>query len=140
MPTEFCKALATRQFQVIRFDNRDVGLSTWLDELGELDVPALFGGDVSSVRYHLSDMAADTRGLLEALGVQRAHLVGLSMGGMIAVEDSDNSNGTPAQHRWAADRSGARVAVLDGASHWWPSENPKPAAEVLTRFWRTLEN
>jgi pimeloyl-ACP methyl ester carboxylesterase len=69
---------------VVRFDNRDVGRSTWLDELGDPDVPALFAGDLSSVRYGLSDMAADTAGLIEALDVHRAHLVGVSMGAMIA--------------------------------------------------------
>jgi AcrR family transcriptional regulator len=45
-----------------------------------------------------------------------------------------------AQHRWAADRAGAQVAVLDGASHWWPSENPKPVAGALTKFLQALEN
>ena len=83
-PDGFCDALAARGFHVIRFDNRDIGRSTWLDDLGDPDVLALFGGDLSTARYRLADMAADTAGLIEALGLGRAHLVGVSMGGMIA--------------------------------------------------------
>lgn len=83
-PAGFCAELTARGFHVIRFDNRDIGLSTWLDDVGDVDMPGLFAGDLSSVRYGLSDMAADTVGLLDALGVRRAHLVGVSMGGMIA--------------------------------------------------------
>jgi pimeloyl-ACP methyl ester carboxylesterase len=83
-PDDFCAALAARGFHVIRFDNRDVGRSTWFDELGQPDLRALFGGDPSGAHYLLSDMAADTAGLLDALGVRRAHVVGASMGGMIA--------------------------------------------------------
>ena len=80
----FCETLAGHGFRVIRFDNRDVGLSTWLDEYGDVDVPGLFTGDLSTVRYGLPDLVADTAGLLAALGVSRAHLVGASMGGHIA--------------------------------------------------------
>jgi pimeloyl-ACP methyl ester carboxylesterase len=80
----FCEILAGHGFRVIRFDNRDVGLSTWLDEYGDVDVGGLFTGDLSTVRYGLPDMVADTAGLLADLGVSRAHLVGASMGGHIA--------------------------------------------------------
>jgi pimeloyl-ACP methyl ester carboxylesterase len=83
-PEEFCDLLAARGFHLIRFDNRDAGLSTWLDELGPPDLAGIAGGDSSTVPYLLSDMAADAAGLLKELGVARAHVVGASMGGMIA--------------------------------------------------------
>ncbi|HEV2477834.1 MAG TPA: alpha/beta fold hydrolase [Candidatus Dormibacteraeota bacterium] len=66
---EFCELLASRGFRVIRYDNRDVGLSTWMD-----------GG----AGYTLDDMAADAVGLLDALGIPAAHIAGASMGGFIA--------------------------------------------------------
>ena len=83
-PDEFCELLAARGFHVIRFDNRDAGLSTAFDDLGVPDVRAILAGDPSTVPYLLADLAADTAALLKELGVGRAHLVGASMGGMIA--------------------------------------------------------
>jgi pimeloyl-ACP methyl ester carboxylesterase len=80
----FCRALARHGLFVVRFDNRDIGLSTHLDDAPPGDVMAFLGGDRSSVAYTLTDMAADTLGLLDALGLDSAHLVGASMGGMIA--------------------------------------------------------
>ena len=79
---EFLHALAERGLRVIRFDNRDVGLSTHLD--GMPDIRALLGGDASSAPYTLHDMAADTLGVLDELGLESAHVLGISMGGMIA--------------------------------------------------------
>jgi pimeloyl-ACP methyl ester carboxylesterase len=66
---EFCTSLAARGHRVVRFDNRDIGLSSHV---------------APEVAYDLSDMAADTVGVMTALGIDRAHLVGRSMGGMIA--------------------------------------------------------
>jgi len=80
---ELCERFAERGFHVIRFDNRDAGLSTKI----RAPVPnamALMAGMPAKVPYRLSDMAADTFGLLDHLGVERAHVVGASMGGMIA--------------------------------------------------------
>ena len=81
--TELCRRFAERGFFVIRYDNRDVGLSTDFEASAAPDFTALLGGDPSSAPYRLADMADDVVGLLDALGVDAAHLVGLSMGGMI---------------------------------------------------------
>jgi pimeloyl-ACP methyl ester carboxylesterase len=83
-PEGFLAALLSRGLQVIRFDNRDAGRSTHFDEAPKPDVPAALAGDFSSAAYTLSDMAADTIGLLDALDVDAAHIVGLSLGGAIA--------------------------------------------------------
>jgi pimeloyl-ACP methyl ester carboxylesterase len=82
---EFCELIASRGFRVIRFDNRDAGKSSWIEDGPAPDVmAAVFQGDMSSASYTLHDMAADTVGLLSALGIDAAHFVGVSMGGMIA--------------------------------------------------------
>ena len=83
-PEGFCAMLVERGLHVIRFDNRDVGLSTHLHDAPTPDMMAAITGDVSSASYMLSDMAADAVGLLDALELESAHLVGASMGGMIA--------------------------------------------------------
>ncbi len=85
---DFCALLAERGYRVIRFDNRDVGRSTKLDALGVPNVlqamMALMMRRPIAAPYLLSDMARDTVGLMDALGIERAHVVGASMGGMIA--------------------------------------------------------
>jgi pimeloyl-ACP methyl ester carboxylesterase len=79
----FCRALAERGHYVVRYDNRDVGLSTWFDEAGEPGLLDLLSGTAAAL-YSLVDMADDGAGLLGALGCGPAHVVGVSMGGMIA--------------------------------------------------------
>jgi len=87
---EFCRQLAARGFRVIRFDNRDIGKSTRMTggkRLGAVELLKLrFLKIPVAAPYTLRDMAEDTVGLMDVLGIKSAHLVGASMGGMIAQE------------------------------------------------------
>ena len=86
--TEYCKMFAAKNLYVIRFDNRDCGLSTKFDgievDLGAVLKAALLEETVPPVPYTLSDMAGDVVGLLDFLKIDRAHIFGVSLGGMIA--------------------------------------------------------
>jgi pimeloyl-ACP methyl ester carboxylesterase len=83
---QMCEMFVERHFFVVRFDNRDVGHSTKFDHFKpsiQAVITALKNGSEPDVAYHLADMADDALAVLDALGVERAHAVGMSMGGMI---------------------------------------------------------
>lgn len=87
-PDEFCRGLVEHGFRLVLFDNRDVGLSTKFEEAGVPNLAEVVvmksQGLTPAIPYTLYDMAADTLGLIDALKIDSAHILGLSMGGMIA--------------------------------------------------------
>jgi pimeloyl-ACP methyl ester carboxylesterase len=89
-PESLCEGLANQGFFVVRFDNRDVGLSTDFDRWGVPDLMGAFArlmkGEKVESPYLLADMAADATGLLEALEIDRAHMVVASMGGIAGTQ------------------------------------------------------
>ncbi len=87
-PPEYIAAFEGEGFSVIRFDPRDIGLSTHLDHLGFPDLEAALAaharGEKADVPYTVTDLANDVAGLLDALGVGSAHIFGVSLGGIVA--------------------------------------------------------
>ncbi|PKN51278.1 MAG: alpha/beta hydrolase [Deltaproteobacteria bacterium HGW-Deltaproteobacteria-13] len=124
-----CRDLASRGHYVIRYDNRDVGLSSKFDKGGITDIMGIMGkilsGDKSSVPYTIEDMADDGAGLLDALGIPCAHICGISMGGIIA--------------QTIALRHPSQVLSL--TSIFSTTSNPKlpqPKPEILSAFFTPL--
>jgi pimeloyl-ACP methyl ester carboxylesterase len=158
-----CRLLADEGFHVVRYDNRDAGLSTFLDSGPQPDLGAVLGGDGSSATYLIADLADDAVGLLDFLGVHRAHLVGASMGGMIAqqvvidhpervlslcsiMSSRDYPKvGPPSEEAWAVlthPRSDGRDAAIEGnmassraiSSPGYPREEQELRASVTRAY------
>ena len=118
----FCKQLAGRGFRVIRFDNRDSGLSTRMEAAGPPDIASALNGDPHPA-YTLDDMAADAAGLLDALGIEAAHIVGASMGGFISQLIAINHPG----------RALSLTSIMSGPSR---GEGVSPTAEGSALLFR----
>jgi pimeloyl-ACP methyl ester carboxylesterase len=121
-PSDFVAALAGRGFRVTRFDNRDAGRSTHMSCPPPNPVAVFRGRN----EYHLGDMARDTVGLLDALGYVDAHLVGISMGGMIAQTVAAQYPGRVRTLTSIMSNTGAPRIGRPAPSTWWRMATAKP--------------
>jgi pimeloyl-ACP methyl ester carboxylesterase len=137
---DFCAMLAERGFRVIRFDNRDIGHSTMIDAAGMPKRSDMVMGRRSTAPYFLTDMADDSFGLLDHLGIEAANVVGVSMGGMIgqtmAIERPDRvrslvSMMSTTGNRWVSWPSWRAFAVL-------LADFPKGREAYVARAFRTF--
>jgi pimeloyl-ACP methyl ester carboxylesterase len=122
-PDGFCAALAARGLHVIRYDNRDVGRSTHLRQHRPPTIKQLMLRDKSAAAYSLADMADDGIGLLDQLGIERAHVAGASMGGMVAQTMA-------ARH---PDRVLSLASIMSNTGHRWKGT---PGLRVYPMFMR----
>jgi pimeloyl-ACP methyl ester carboxylesterase len=139
---EFCRLLAAEGRYVVRFDNRDTGLSTHHDQAPVPNLRAVAAGDTSTATYTLADMADDTAGLLGALEIESAHLVGASMGGMIAqtvairyperVRSLTSIMSTPGPHVGRATPAASAALMLP------PAENRDDAVRRTLSVYRVI--
>jgi pimeloyl-ACP methyl ester carboxylesterase len=139
----FCGMLAERGFRVVRFDNRDIGRSTKIKSAGVPRRVDMIVGRRASAPYLLRDMAADTIGLMDHLGIDSAHLVGASMGGMVAqtlaIEHPERVRSlvsimSNTGSRWTGMPSRKAMAVLLGR----PPRGREAAIERTVRTFRTI--
>ena len=125
-PDSLCQGLAARGFRAVRFDNRDIGKSSHLSELGTPNIPELLqqatSGQQPKVPYSLSDMADDAVGLMLALGAERAHLVGGSMGGMIGQLVAINH----------PERAKSLISIMSTSGRPFPAPNPEALKVLFT--------
>lgn len=127
-PVSLCQGIADLGYQVIRFDNRDIGHSTHMDHLGPVSAMDVFtksvtGQPLPPAPYYLDDMAQDAVGLLDALSIDRAHIVGASMGGMIAQTFAINHG----------NRARSLVSVMSSTGRpGLPQGTPEAQAALLT--------
>ena len=124
-PLDFVEDLAGRGYAVIRFDNRDVGRSTHMSYPPPHPLAILRGGN-NRRQYHLGDMARDTVGLLDALGYRDAHLVGISMGGMIGQTVAAHFPGRARTLTSMMSTTGAAKIGRPAKSTWWKMATARP--------------
>lgn len=125
-PESLYEGLADRGFRVVRFDNRDIGRSTHLTHLGTPNPSELMqqrmAGRQPKAPYSLSDMADDAVGLMSALGAERSHFVGGSMGGMIAQHAAIDY----------PDRTKSLTSIMSTTGQPFPAPNPEALKALFT--------
>ena len=124
-PVDFVEALAGRGYRVARFDNRDAGRSTHMSYRAPHPLAIVRGGNHPR-QYHLGDMARDTVGLLDALGYRDAHLVGISMGAMIAQTVAAHYPGRVRTLTSMMATTGAPRIGRPAPSTWWRMATRRP--------------